>query len=119
MLLRLVSGLFRRHPPRRAASDDLAAALNRGAALTQDGQLAAALQVYLGAAKKYPREAAPHIRAGNLLRKLWRIEEAVHAHTRALELSPDSHALILSAVLFQSHYLAGVSAEALFQMHCR
>jgi protein O-GlcNAc transferase len=119
MLLRLVSGLFRRHPQRHAASDDLAAVLSRGAALSEDGEFSAALRIYLDALEAHPREAAPHIRAGNLLRKLWRIEEAVHAHTRALELSPDSHALILSAVLFQSHYLADVSAEALFQMHCR
>jgi predicted O-linked N-acetylglucosamine transferase (SPINDLY family) len=54
-----------------------------------------------------------------VLSKLWRVEEAVQAHSRALELSPDSQPLILSSVLFQSHYLADVSPRALFEMHCR
>jgi protein O-GlcNAc transferase len=125
MLLRLLSGLFRRKPtdePRRVAdpaSDRLAMSLSRGAALTEDGQLSAAVQIYIESAKAHPREAAPQIRAGNLLRKLWRVEEAVEAHSKALELSPDSNPLILSAMLFQSHYLADVSPTALFEMHCR
>ncbi|MDB5867315.1 MAG: domain/SEC-C motif domain protein [Betaproteobacteria bacterium] len=127
MLLRLLSGLFRRQPPpeqlsaaRAAAhSDHLAESLSRGAVLSEDGKLTAAVQVYMQSAKAHPREPAPQIRAGNILRKLWRVEEAVEAHTTAFDLSPDSNPLILSAVLFQSHYLAEVSPQALFDMHCR
>ncbi|MCU1376861.1 MAG: repeat-containing protein [Actinomycetia bacterium] len=125
MLRRLLSGLLRREPrhEQRGASDPesdaLEAALNRGAALAESGQLTAAVQVYIDAAIAHPREAAPQIRLGNVLLKLWRMEEAVEAHSRALELSPGSKSLILSAVLFQSHYLADASPEALFGMHRR
>jgi protein O-GlcNAc transferase len=125
MLLRLLSGLLRRkprHEQRGAAdpeSDSLAAALNRGAALTESGQLSSAVQVYTDAAIAHPREAAPQIRLGNVLLRLWRVEEAVEAHSKALELAAAPRSLILSAVLFQSHYRADVSLDALFGMHRR
>lgn len=120
MFLRLIRDLIggRSRAP-DAQADPVALALDLGMALQERGEFDAALQVYAACAEAHPGEAGPHIRAGNVLRELWRVEEAVRAHAKAFELAPAGNALILSSVLFYSHYLAEVDPQRLFESHRR
>jgi predicted O-linked N-acetylglucosamine transferase (SPINDLY family) len=118
MLLRLIRGLIRREPAAPdGEADPLATALERGRSLYERGELYAALKVYADCARAHPREVGPHIRAGNVLRELWRVEEGVREHAKALELAPGGNAVIHSSVLFSSHYLAAPDPQRLFESH--
>ena len=118
MLLRLIRGLLRKESTASGGTaDPVAAALELGLSLQDRGELAAALKVYADCARAHPREAGPHIRAGNVLRQLWRVEEGVGEHARALELAPGDNELILSSLLFSSHYFAEPDPQRLLESH--
>jgi protein O-GlcNAc transferase len=126
MLLRkFISGLF--NVPRNTHS--AAATLEPGvdglrfnAALTEADRLAAAgelthaVERYQACIQAAQASADAWLRMGNVLLDMWRVEDAVSAYRRALELEPGSFA-VHSAVLFHNHYLVPVDARRLFELH--
>src|ERR1051325_10181683 len=67
-------------------ADAIAHRLQRGDALEHEGQLGAALACYREGASLYPDDAGAHVKIGNVLLELWRVDEAVTAYSKALQL---------------------------------
>jgi tetratricopeptide (TPR) repeat protein len=68
----------------------------RPQAFGQDMHPLVALDKYKQLARRNPKQAEPHWRMGNILRMLWRDEQAREAYQRSLELDPDENYTIYS-----------------------
>jgi predicted O-linked N-acetylglucosamine transferase (SPINDLY family) len=92
--------------------------LQRAAAMTQSGQLNAALEIYRACLQAYPQSLDACVGAAGVLVDLWSIDEAVAMYARALQIAPASSA-IFSAWLFHRHYMTPVDAQQLSELHQR
>jgi tetratricopeptide (TPR) repeat protein len=64
--------------------------LLRGTFLVQKGDHAPALELYEGFLAKYPRQAGAHMNYGHTLKTVGRLDEAIGAYRKAIELRPQT-----------------------------